>query len=1651
MKPHLPPKEALLQTDLRRSGPDSGKLSGLGALALTLCVAGAACESSKKAEIEVRRQALTGECGGNEAGCYYRQQSWAGGTNDWMAGGVAVQAQQPDGDGNNVMYHPGNPWSESPRRSGYINVDAGQSYCIKARIKWTGGWQPTLQMERYGGPTGGTGHYLMGYSGWGDGFGGLSTTVEDTNEWQSLTKKVRLPEGTTSIVLVVWPAGWEKVKPESAGLGTFVDDVQVLAGSQCPDEPAVAAGTCTKSPQGACSVPYKQDFETKGGWYMEGGSMRLGEPSWTVAASGPGTPSGKAMMISADDLGSRRFSPSISVQSGKSYCFKGAARFERGTTSSVGVYWDGGNRGTSELAGNQGFMDRMGGWVAPLETVPGVWQSIVKPLKVPEGASTLMFVTGPNGPNDGNTVANLSYFDNFELTELNTPEEFAACPEVPQQVDARNKCHLAELSLTTCDLPYFEAFTTGRAAGWTTVEPHPQFFKDSGEPQGNALIGYPGYVSYGMQSPLINVEGVGTLRDVCVSTKIRWTSGTYPWMSVDLWAPNTWGRTTVPFLGPAIGPQGGGKYNVQPELGPEWKKYSRTIQLTADDDRIRLRASLAMYESWGVGGPNDALFDDFEVKPGACPEDEETKVALDCGSSGADACQLPFTQTFQDSVAAGWSQYYPTKFVTTVADPDITLHTNVVPRGGVLKFDPAGAWTSSPTIRVPASGVACVTIDMKWAAGAAPHLYAQVFNSSGALIQYNGLFGPTGMGDWVDLRVSPLARDSDGWKTYQRTITAPGSSGENPTYLALTMHFGGIAWLGYPTGSPKPNLDPSNPGSQTWVDDLKVTDGPCNPPGTGAAGEVVFAEDWEGNVRQGWSSSAYDEPGAVAPPVEGDETSPAGPTALTLRRSVAAGGDYVGPKLNLAAGEYCAIAQIRWDGGGQPFLGYKIFGADGRGVVGDRWLIGSEGYNDGTSGPVEPVWSDDSGWNEYRKTFTVAEGGNVIALQLQAWNNVVKPGTTNAQTSVAFDGIKVTKGACALLEASSTRPCGRSLGGACEAPVSSTFEDDVVGGFRANDGQLPTLVADPNPGEGNGGSRGSGVWRMEREAEGGDFAGPFVKVNGGQHYCFSADIKWERGAIPFLWVNRHDTAGVQVATHFLFGPPGNQDGLGGWLNPVVREGSRWHRYTKTLRMPAGSGSVRWVTELKPDVRKDGDSISYLDNIEIKPGYCEQPDGAVLFSETWDEAVKGWTDVGGQPVALTSEAAAPLMGNAQKVARSRDDGDYVSPAFPISGGQICVSSSIQWLGGGAPFVMPLYYDAAGRRLLFAYAIGAADSHANITAVDPTVSEWKVYRNTMMVPAEAVSMSLVTALSPDGGKGGDAEAYFDDLSVTKGACASTPLVPRRGRIEAESFDAAHTIRTDQVEGTVSAESSNAWLQFNGVDFGVPGQFGAIEMLILGSSGDRKLQVYLDSIDGILAAELFTLPSGNSDLSARPQSVDLKVSVFGIHRVFVKLSDPELGRIDWTALKASAGGGFRAFPAGFQHDYPDQRLQLTGLAVASEPPEDVVDAVALVSRSPIILQPGGQRSIPFRSSAPMRVLGKVEWQGPSDALTLEIIDEMGSKLAQAQVVKWPTGGVATAMTAFLPARQFAFLLKNTSGSSITFTFTASGVLANEGRSNE
>jgi LmbE family N-acetylglucosaminyl deacetylase len=171
---------------------------------------------------------------------------------------------------------------------------------------------------------------------------------------------------------------------------------------------------------------------------------------------------------------------------------------------------------------------------------------------------------------------------------------------------------------------------------------------------------------------------------------------------------------------------------------------------------------------------------------------------------------------------------------------------------------------------------------------------------------------------------------------------------------------------------------------------------------------------------------------------------------------------------------------------------------------------------------------------------------------------------------------------------------------------------------------------------------------------------------------------------------------------------------------------------------------------------------------LKPSDVPVEKTALALTVSWD----GWLDGSGQPPTLVADATAPSGGPVQQIDRATSGGDYFSPWQTVVPGQdYCLQAAVKWVGGGAPFVG--VQPTGGNVIWVMGAASYSDTLGPVATFSTTDTGWQHNQFTVSVPSGVTQMRLVTELFAGAPKGGADLAYFDNFSLTSGACAASSV--------------------------------------------------------------------------------------------------------------------------------------------------------------------------------------------------------------------------------------------------------------------------------------
>jgi hypothetical protein len=415
--------------------------------------------------------------------------------------------------------------------------------------------------------------------------------------------------------------------------------------------------------------------------------------------------------------------------------------------------------------------------------------------------------------------------------------------------------------------------------------------------------------------------------------------------------------------------------------------------------------------------------------------------------------------------------------------------------------DTAGGDYFSPWTGVTGGNTYCVSANIRWVGGSAPFVG---IDTTGTFV--NWLMG-TLYTDSVFGATAVVSATASGWQSLSRQIVMPAGA----TQVRLSVEL----W----DGEMKAGAD------EAYFDSVQIVSGGC-------AGSAAPGSWLDGN--------------GVAATLVTDSTAPSGQPVMQVTRDTA-GGDYFSPWAAVTGGNtYCVSANIRWVGGGAPFVGIDTTGT----FV--NWLIGAP-YTDSVFGATTVVSATASGWQSLSRQIMIPAGATQARLSIELWDGETRAGADEAY----FDNVHIAAGSC----------------------------------WVDRNGVAMTLVTDSTA------PSGQPVMQVTRDTAGGDYFSPWAAVTGGNTYCVSANIRWVGGSAPFVGI---DTTGTFV--NWLIGAP-YTDSVFGATTVVSATASGWQSLSRQIVMPAGITQARLSIELWNGEMKAGTDEAYFDNINITAGSC----------------------------------------------------------------------------------------------------------------------------------------------------------------------------------------------------------------------------------------------------------------------------------------------------------------------------------------------------------------------------------------------------------------------------------------------------------------
>jgi predicted MPP superfamily phosphohydrolase len=596
-------------------------------------------------------------------------------------------------------------------------VVGGTTYCVKAAIRWISGAAPFVGIEPYVGGVSQGVHWLIG-SPFHDALG--PTTVVNPTEtgWQQLEHSVEMPAGVTQVRLVdeLWEGGSKGGSPLAYFDGLSIDP-----------------GECTSTTR---SIPYEERWETgTGGWI----DLAYAPPTLTTDASSPSGPT--VQELARSTTGGDCFSPEIGgVTGGQTYCVHANIKWTSGSQPFVGLdsLVDGVWQGATWLIG-----DAMFGAVQVSNTELG-WQSLSSTVVLPAGTTRVRLVDELYAGN-AKGGADLVYFDGLSL--------------------GSGPC---------TGLPYSENWESG-ADGWTDMRGlAPALVADATSRAGSLVQQVTRPAAGGdYMSPVVGVTGG---QQYCVQANIRWTSGSEPFVGVNLIA-NGVSQGVQWVIGDA-------QFDATPVNRTEtgWQPLRGTVALPTNVSAVRLVDEL--WAGGAKGGSDLAYFDGLSLTSGACA-----------------GVALPYLQNWELGTG-GWADMGGLA-PTLGADASSPSGSAVQD----LSRTGSGGDYFSPVIDVTEGHNYCVKAAIKWTSGGAPFVGIQPIvagTSQGAywLIgsPFSDVLGPTTV-------VNPT---QSGWQHLEHSVLMP--AGITQVRLVDELWEGGSKG-----GSP-----------QAHFDGLSIVEGECS-------------------------------------------------------------------------------------------------------------------------------------------------------------------------------------------------------------------------------------------------------------------------------------------------------------------------------------------------------------------------------------------------------------------------------------------------------------------------------------------------------------------------------------------------------------------------------------------------------------------------------------------------------------------------------------------------------------------------------------------------------------------------------------------------------------------------------------------------------
>ena len=269
-------------------------------------------------------------------------------------------------------------------------VEAGETYCARAKIKWTGGAAPFVGVEQYAENNSKGVAWLFGTS-YTDAHGTALTMSNTDSGWQDLSRSFVIPAGVTQVSLVD---------------ELYVDRTKAGASLASFDGLSLAYGACE---------PYVQDWENGAGGWIDGNGQG---PTLVSDATSPAGPA--VQQLDRATFGGDFFSPPRLVVGGSAYCVRAKIKWISGAAPFVGIerLSEDASLGVSWLFGTA-YTDPQGSTKAISSTDPS-WQDLSRTVLIPEG-TTQIRLTDELYVNSSKDGPPLSYFDGLSVSEGSCP------------------------------------------------------------------------------------------------------------------------------------------------------------------------------------------------------------------------------------------------------------------------------------------------------------------------------------------------------------------------------------------------------------------------------------------------------------------------------------------------------------------------------------------------------------------------------------------------------------------------------------------------------------------------------------------------------------------------------------------------------------------------------------------------------------------------------------------------------------------------------------------------------------------------------------------------------------------------------------------------------------------------------------------------------------------------------------------------------------------------------------------------------------------------------------------------------------------------------------------------------------------------------